>query len=291
MKKVLLIDANLLLFRSFYAAQAINLDSQNMTTHLFLTSFLKLFDVEKPEYVFFAFDAHGPSKRHQEFAGYKANRQQAPIEIFQQKDLITKILGVMNLKWYEKVGDEADDLIATITNKYKNENEILIFSEDKDLLQLVDKNVKVIVKNKNKQENAQYRKISEDNFYSIFEYHPYQVIDYKGIAGDNSDNLIGIKGIGHKQAIDLLSKYQNLENIYANLDQLKPKQKELFENNKDQAMMCKKLATLNLNVDLDFDINQMKVFVDQMTSSDVQKILNEYQLKKILNLINKLIAL
>lgn len=291
MKKVLLIDGNLLLFRSFYAAQAINLDSQNMTTHLFLTSFLELFNIEKPEYVFFAFDAHGPSKRHQEFADYKAGRRQAPIEIFQQKDLITKILDVMNLKWYEKVGDEADDLIATITNKYKNENEILIFSEDKDLLQLVDKNVRVIVKNKNKTEKAKYRKISEDNFYSIFQYHPYQVIDYKGIAGDNSDNLIGIKGIGHKQAIDLLSKYQNLENIYANLDQLKPKQKELFTNNKCQAMMCKKLATLNLNVDLDFDINQMKVLIDQITSNNVQEILNKYQLKRILNLLNKLIAL
>lgn len=291
MKRILLIDANLLLFRSFYAAYAINQSSQNMTTHLFFTSFLELFISEKPDYVFFAFDAHGPSKRQEEFPEYKAGRKKAPIEIFQQKNIITKILETMNLKWFEKVGDEADDLIATLTNKYKYENEILIFSEDKDLLQLVDNNVQIIIKNRNKNDNAKYMKINSQNFYNIFNYHPFQVIDYKGIAGDNSDNLSGIKGIGNKQAIALLEQYKNLENIYANLDHLKPRQKELFLNNKDQAMMCKRLATLNSDVDININIEELKASVENMTSNQVKNILEENQLKRILNLINKLMGL
>lgn len=291
MKKILLIDANLLLFRSFYAAYAISQDSQNMTTNLFLNSFLELFITEKPDYVFFAFDAHGPSKRQEQFPEYKAKRKKAPIEIFQQKDLITKILDAMNLKWFEQIGDEADDLIATLTKKYKNEHLVYIFSEDKDLLQLIDQNVIIIAKNKNKNVQGKYMKIHNNNFFDLFNYHPFQVVDYKGIAGDNSDNLAGVKGIGEKQTIALLEKYQNLENIYDHLDDLKPRQKELFLNHQQQAMMCKRLATLNQDVNLTFDITKLVASIQKMTSDAVQEILAQHHLKKILNLINKLMGL
>ncbi|MBD5423159.1 MAG: 5'-3' exonuclease [Mycoplasma sp.] len=288
MKKILLIDGNLLLFRSFYAGQTISKELSNIGVHLFFNSFFEIFKSEDPTYVFFAFDAFGPTKRHEEFEQYKAGRIKAPKELYDQKEIICEILSTMKFKHFSKIGDEADDLIASISHKYKDNNKISIFSEDKDLLQLIDDNVDVIVKNKNKNINSKYIKINNENFYGMFNFFPYQIIDFKGIAGDNSDNLPGIKGIGSKQAINLLNKYKTLEGIYENIDQLTKKQKELFLANKSESMLCKKLATLNKFVEIDFDLDEMLVSLDNLKNDNVYNVLNKYQLKRILNIINNL---
>ncbi|MBR4025385.1 MAG: hypothetical protein IKJ03_00340 [Mycoplasmataceae bacterium] len=116
MKTILLIDANLLLFKSFYAATKINPNPNNLPAHLFFITFLEILKAEKPDYVFLAFDGIGKTKRHEEFEQYKSGRTKAPDELYKQKEIIREILDVMNLKHLSKNGDEADDLIATLTN-------------------------------------------------------------------------------------------------------------------------------------------------------------------------------
>ncbi len=288
MKKILLVDANLLMFRSFYAAQAISKTPSNMPTHLFFTSLLEMIKEQKPNNVFLAFDAHAKTKRHEEFEDYKAGRIKPPEELYKQKEIINEILDVMKLTWFSIPGDEADDIIATICEKFKNNNEILIMSEDRDLFQLIDLNVSMIIKNKNKDVKAKYEKISVDNFYSKFNYLPNQVTDYKGIAGDSSDNLIGVKGIGPKTAIDLLSKYKSLEGIYENLDKLSEKQKNAFITNKDNSFMCKKLATLNRFVELNITLENGLIVSENFNNNDVNNVLEKYNLKRVMDLVKTL---
>lgn len=289
MNKILLFDANLLMFRSFYAATAISKNPSNLPTHLFFNTVFEIIKEEKPNYIFFAFDANSKTKRHEEFTEYKAGRTKAPEELFQQKNIIINILEIMKLKWFEKPGDEADDIIASISEKYKNDNKIFIISEDRDLLQLIDNNITVIQKNRDKNINSRYVKINDINFKDIYKISPIQITDYKGIAGDTSDNLTGIKGIGPKTATDLLLKFQNLEGIYQNINQLTEKQQKLFKEFQQQAFMCKKLATLNRNVDLGFDINDLKFEFNNFIHPIVFDTLEKYELRKIQNIIKELI--
>lgn len=289
MKKILLVDGNLLLFRSFYAAQAIVKDQPiNMGIHLFFNTFLEIFKKANYEYVFFAFDAIGPTWRHNEYDQYKSGRKKAPEDLYKLKEIIFEILNIMKISFAALTGDEADDLIATLCVRYKKDFFIDIFSEDKDLLQLIDNNVDIIMKNKDKSIKDKYAKISIDNFYSIFNFYPEQIVDYKSIAGDNSDNLPGITGIGPKQTIDLLRRYKNIENIYLNIGHLSPKQQELFSKNKEQALLCKKLATLNTNVNISNNLDDMLVKIENIKNDNVFNILNKYYLKKIWNIISNL---
>ena len=289
MKKILLVDGNLLLFRSFYAAQVIVKDQPiNMGIHLFFNTFLEIFKKENYQYVFFAFYSIGPTWRHNEYTQYKSGRKKAPEDLYKLKDIIFEILKTMKISFGALSGDEADDLIATLCIRYKNDFIIDIFSEDKDLLQLIDNNVNIIMKNKDKSIKDKYAKINMDNFYTIFHFYPKQILDYKSIAGDNSDNLPGITGIGPKQTIDLLQRYENIENIYLNIDQLTPKQQELFNKNKEQAFLCKRLATLNTNVNMSNDLDDMFIKIENIQNKDVVNILNKYYLKKILNIISNL---
>lgn len=287
MKKILLVDGNLLLFRTFYAAYAISKSSNNMTAHLFFNSVFEIIKKEKPNFVFFTFDAYAKTKRQEVYEEYKAGRVKPPKEIYDQKKLIIEILNKMKFKWIEVPGDEADDIIATICTRYKDSNKILIFSEDKDLMQLIDMNVSIIVKNKDKNIKEKYMKIWTENFFEKFNILPSQVIDFKGIAGDNSDNLTGIKGIGPKTTIELLSKFKSLEGIYENLDFLTQKQKEAFVQNKDIAFLCKKLATLNTNVDIDINLDEAGFLIDNLNNNEVEKILSDNHLKKLIELIKK----
>ena len=289
MKKILLVDGNLLLFRSFYAAQVIVKDQPiNMGIHLFFNTFLEIFKKENYQYVFFAFDAIGTTWRHNEYNQYKSGRKKAPEDLYKLKDIIFEILKTMKISFAALSGDEADDLIATLCIRYKNDFIIDIFSEDKDLLQLIDNNVNIIMKNKDKNIKDKYAKINMDNFYTIFHFYPKQILDYKSIAGDNSDNLPGITGIGPKQTIDLLQRYENIENIYLNIDQLTPKQQELFNKNKEQALLCKRLATLNTNVNMSNDLDDMFIKIENIQNEEVVNVLNKYYLKKILNIISNL---
>lgn len=256
MEKILLIDGNLLLFRSFYAAYAFSKQVNNLPTHLFLNSIIEVIKQESPSYIFVAFDANEKTKRHIEYPNYKSGRISPPIEIYEQKQIIISLLELAKIKWFEQGGDEADDLIATLCTKYCDQYQIIIFSEDKDLYQLVDENISILIKNKNAK--IGYKKITINNFYDEMKIYPNQIIDFKAIAGDSSDNLKGIKGIGKMTAIELLNKYKTLENIYNNLNELSKVQQIKFIEWKDEAFLCKKLATLNRLVVLNFSLKDIE---------------------------------
>lgn len=216
MEKALIIDGNYLMFQSFYATYRGDINVILRTSNgtptnaitLFLKQLVKYLVFYKPDYLFIAFDAKERTKRHELLDGYKANRIKAPQELFIQFDLIKEILKEMKVFYYESAGDEADDLIATFCKNFES-LEKFIFSRDKDLLQLVNKNTRVFFKDE---------EVTYLNFFEKYQINPDQIIDFKALKGDPSDNLPGIKGIGDKTAIKLLNEFKTFENIYQNLD-------------------------------------------------------------------------
>lgn len=282
MSKFLLVDGNLLLFKSFYAAYAINKEPKNLPTHFFFNSLLEAIKSQDATHVFVAFDAHAKTKRHEIYANYKAGRILPPPIIYEQKKIIIQILEAMNIKWLEKAGDEADDLIATIATKFGHENEIIIFSEDKDLLQLVNENISILVKDK---KTKQFTLINNNNFFQNHGILPYQIPDYKGIAGDSSDNLKGVLGIGDKTAKELLNRYSTLESIYENLEELTLSKKEKFINSREEAFLCKSLATLNKLVLIPFSKNDLSFDLMKIKAQKSIHIVDSFGLNKIKSLI------
>ena len=209
------------------------------------------------EYAFVAFDAGKQTFRHKEYDDYKGGRKPLPDELREQIPLIKEYLDLLNVKRMESLDYEADDLIATVATKFKDSfDEVLVITGDRDLLQLVDEKVSVGLTKKGVGELDIH---SASNFYEKEGFNPNELIDYKGIAGDSSDNLPGIKGIGDKTAIKLLNSYHSLEEIYNHLDDLTPKTKELFIVNRDTAFMCKRLATLCKDAQIEISLDDIKV--------------------------------
>lgn len=266
-KKLLLIDGNYLMFQSFYATyrgdvSTIMRSSQGVPTNAintFLVQMIKLIKEYQPKYLFIAFDAKEKTNRHEVFQDYKANRTKAPNELFIQFDLIKTILNQLGIQQREIPRAEADDLIATATARF-DKIEKLIFSRDKDLLQLVNKSTSII----NKDTNG-YSLTTDDNFYDTYQIYPSQIVDFKGLKGDPSDNLPGIKGIGDITAIKLLNEFGSFDNIYANINSPKITKsvKTKLENGYHDGKLCFDLAKLNSSVedfnfqleDLEFKIN------------------------------------
>ena len=182
-------------------------------------SMLNILQAEEKSHIFIAFDAGKQTFRHQQFSSYKGTRKQLPEELLMQIPYIKKYLDILNIKRYETLDYEADDLIGTMARLAESEqfDEIKIVTGDKDLLQLVNGNIKVYITRKGA---TSLEEFNQDNFYEKMNIHPYQVTDYKGLVGDTSDNLPGIKGVGEKTAIKLLNEYETLENILNNTENI-----------------------------------------------------------------------
>ncbi|WP_308506967.1 5'-3' exonuclease [Mycoplasma zalophidermidis] len=256
MEKFLLIDGNFLLFQSFYASyhpsRSIMTDMNGKTTngvHVFLMTLHKILEYINPQYLFIAFDAHGKTYRHDLYDDYKAGRTKAPEIIFEQFAIIKEILTSLNIKWFEQVGDEADDLIATLS-KIKDVDKY-IYSKDQDLLQLVCEDTSVIFKNK----EGDFDLYTKDNFEQIHNIKPSQIPDLKGLAGDTSDNIKGVAGIGKVGALKLINTYGSIEEIYRNIDKIKGATKQKLINGQDDALFCKKLTILNTNVSMNTELS------------------------------------
>lgn len=287
--KLLLIDGNLLLFKSFFAtlyspSKLITKEGMDTSaTHTFILSLIKVVETYKPTHCFIAFDAGKKTKRHDIYEGYKAGRAKVPIEIFEQKKIIVEILNSMKIMHMDMEGYEGDDLIASMAMKFSNNNQILVWSDDQDLLQLIDNNISVIVKDS---KSKQFIVKDIHNFKSLHGFEHYQIPDFKGISGDPSDNLPGIKGIGPKGAIDLLNRYQTLENIYENISELTIGQQEKFLASKDIALMCKELAKLEMFLNINIELDDFKI--DDLLNDDVNKLLNKYELNTIKRMLLKI---
>ena len=255
MKKIVLIDGNNLMFRSYYAtAYAGNLmkNSKGFITNAlygFTNMMNKIIHEEEFSYILVAFDK-GKTFRHDTYSLYKAGRIETPADLKNQFPKAKEMLDAMGIKWYETDGFEADDIIGTVSKMATdNDYETLIVSSDRDLLQLINDKVTVkLLKTKD------YIMMTRDAFVSEYNLEPIKIIDLKGLQGDKSDNIPGVKGIGEKTALKLLQDYGSLENIYVNIDNIKGKVKENLINYKDDAFASKQLATIYKEVPLDFTL-------------------------------------
>lgn len=288
MSKIALIDGNSLMFRSYYATaytgKLMKTKDGVYTNALFgfCNMFTKILE-DGYEYVFVAFDAGKKTFRHQQFTEYKGTRKQLPDELRVQIPIIKEYLDILNIKRMEDFDFEADDLIASMSKKVNDDNnEIYVITGDKDLLQLVKENVNVCLTKKGVGELDVY---NTNNFYEKMGFEPLQILDYKGIVGDTSDNLPGIKGIGEKTAIKLINQYGSLENIYENINDFKGKTKELLENGKDIASMCKYLATLRFDANINY--NKEDLLVKEVDYNALKGFYQKYEFFSLLKRLEK----
>lgn len=268
MKKIVLIDGNSIMNRSFYGIMG----SKMLTTkdgkytnavYGFLAILFKIQEDINPEYMVVAFDLKGPTVRHEMYEKYKANRKGMPEELAEQMPMIKEILKAMNIQIVEKQGYEGDDIIGTLS-KYGEENDlqVVILSGDRDNFQLAsDKTTIRIPRTKmGKTETEDYNREKVLEEYGL---EPIQLIDVKALQGDSSDNIPGVPGIGEKTALSLIQKYSSLENLYneveAGTDSLKGKQRENIVENKELAFLSQELGKINRDVPVEKNLELFKV--------------------------------
>lgn len=260
MKKLILVDGNNLMYRSYYAtiySGSVMKNSKGEVTNAlfgFTNMIGKIIDEEKPTYMAVAFDI-GKNFRHSQYAEYKAGRQETPPELLEQMPKSREILDAMGIKHYEVENYEADDIIGTITAYTENDLDFdaTIVSSDKDLLQLIsdETDVKLL-----KQQG--YIRYDEEKFMEDYGIKPLRMIDLKALAGDPSDNIPGVKGIGEKTALKLLQEYDSLEGIYANLENIKGAVKDKLITGQKDALFSKNLCTIYREVPLGESLEDMK---------------------------------
>ena len=249
----LIVDGNSLMHRAYHALPL--MDADGIFTNAiygFLNMLLKVIKEEDVRYIAVCFDEHGPTFRHTAYPDYKAGRSATPDELRQQFRTIRELLTDIGVKWYTLMGWEADDLLGTLSLRAEEEVRPLLLTGDRDALQLVDGKTELMFTRKGISETILFTpaKVHEEYGFS-----PEQVTDWKGLAGDSSDNIPGIPGIGDKTAVKLLQKYGTLENVLASTDQEKGKLREKLETWPEQAKMCKELATIRRDAPVDFRLS------------------------------------
>ena len=260
MEKIILVDGNNLLFRSYYATAYTGNFMKNSkgfpTNALFgFTNMMnKIIEEEKPTYIMVAFDK-GKTFRHNKYDFYKQGRIETPNELKLQFPKAKELLNAMGIKYYEIDNYEADDIIGTFAEYCNKDPNFIgtIISSDKDLLQLISNDIDIkLLKQKD------YLRYNEDIFSKEYGIKPINIIDLKALMGDASDNIPGVKGIGEKTALKLLQEYKTLDGIYENIDKIKGKTKEKLEQDKDNAYMSYEIATIYKEVPIDINIDELK---------------------------------
>lgn len=283
MEKVVLVDGNNLLFRSYYATAYTGNIMRNRdgfpTNGLygFVNMINKIVAEENPKYMMVAFDI-GKTFRHEKYKDYKGGRRETPEDLKVQFPIAKKILTAMGIKYLECEGYEADDIIGTISSWCDKdpEYEALIVSSDKDLLQLIsDETVVKLLKPKD------YIMMDKATFIQTYGFEPIKMIDLKALMGDASDNIPGVKGIGEKTAIKLLTQYGSLDGIYENIDNIKGSTHEKLVTGSEDAYYSKELVTIYREVPLNITWDDL-LYGNENTNELIQLYneLNFYSLLK-----------
>ena len=289
-KKAIAIDGNSLMYRCFYATynqleyyQKHNLKPMN-AFNLFVYSILKLINANHYDYAVIAFDHGKTTFRTEKYEKYKEGRKPMPDGLVSQLEDIKNSAKLMGIIGMELPRYEADDIIGSFANLMnKNNVEVEIYSSDRDMLQLVNNLTKVMMFKSGVSVTDEYNTTNfKDKFMGLL---PEQITDYKGIAGDNSDRLKGIQGIGPKTAVNMLLKYHDIENLYKHVDELSEKTKNNLLSNKQQAIDCKELATILTNL---FDQKDIKEFAHtSILYDELYKIAEDNNLNHLKNYIKK----
>ncbi len=257
MAKFLIVDGNSIANRAFYALPYLSNHEGKASGAVFgfANLLIKLISQEKPEYVAVAFDHGRKTFRNKIYSDYKGQRKPTPPELVSQFPVIRQMLSAMNIKFYEVEGIEADDIIGTLSKNSNFEN--ILLSGDKDLLQLINENTHVWLTKKGVSE---VEKVTPENLCEVYGVKlPKQVIDLKGLMGDSSDNIPGVKGVGEKTAASLIEKYGSVEEVYANIHEITGKLKEKLNEGKDNALMSKTLATIKTDCNFKYSIEDCKL--------------------------------
>jgi len=286
-QRIVLVDSSALIHRAFHALPPLQTKTGELVNAVygFTATLLKVLADLKPTYIAATFDSREKTFRHQEYAEYKATRLAAPPEIYEQIPRTKEVLEAFSIPIFEVEGFEADDLIATLTKQAQEKGlEVYIVTGDLDTLQLVGEKTKVFTLKRGLQETIIY---DENEVFKRLGIKPSQVVDFKALKGDASDNIPGLPGIGEKTASWLIAQFGSLENLYQALEKntalakkLPQKLKENLIKNKDQAFFCKKLVALRDDVPIKLNLEQC--YLHQYDKNQVFKLFQELGFKSLL---------
>lgn len=259
-KRFIIIDSHSIIHRAYHALPSLTTKKGELVNAVygFLLVFLKAIREFQPDYIAATFDTPKPTFRHQKFKEYKAKRPPTPEDLSQQIPKVKEVLKAFGVSIFEKEGFEADDIIGTITEKIEKDTENIILSGDLDSLQLVSPQTKVYNLKKGVKEIILYDENKVKEKYQGLT--SKQLVDFKSLRGDPSDNISGVPGIGEKTAIELLLKFGNLEKIYQEIEKnskkISPKLKEILEKYKEKAFLSKTLAQIEKKVPINFNLKK-----------------------------------
>ena len=293
MKKLVLIDGNSIMNRAFYGimgSKALTTKDGKYTNAIygFLAILFKLLEEEKPDYIGVTFDLKAPTARHKMYEGYKANRKGMPTELAEQMPIIKDVLRAMNIDIIEKEGYEGDDVIGTLSRYGEQKGlEVVILSGDRDTFQLATDNVRINIP-RTKGGKTETEIFNREKVKEVYGIEPNQLIEVKGLQGDASDNIPGVPGIGEKTALSLVQKYETIDNLYKKLESgeadVKGKQKEKLEQNKDLAYLSRTLGEINTKVPIEDTLEELKL--EEWDKPKVLELFKELNFKRYIDRFN-----
>lgn len=272
MNKLVLIDGNSLSFRAFYALPLLSNHAGIHTNAVYGFAMLleKIIKEEKPNHFLVAFDAGKTTFRHSKYSEYKGGRQKTPPELSEQFPYIRQLLDAYHIKRYELDNYEADDIIGTLSRQADEADfETIIITGDRDLTQLATDNVTIYYTKKGVTDVDHYTpEFIAEKYQGLV---PKQIIDMKGLMGDTSDNIPGVAGVGEKTAIKLLNQFESVEGVYEHIEEVTAKKlKEKLINSKDDALMSKDLATINVHSPVEVSLEDTKLTLQDDTAEKIE---------------------
>lgn len=258
MKKLLLIDANSLIHRAFHALPSLTSKKSEPIGAIYgiVNMLLKIIHDHNPSHITAAFDRPEPTFRKEIFKEYKATRPKAPEELISQIVRAHEVFEKLHIPFFEVAGFEADDIIGTLVQKFKEKvSVVIILTGDRDALQLVESNHVVVETPKKGLSDAVVYTAEEVK--TVYGIEPRQIIDFKGLSGDVSDNIPGVPGVGPKTALKILEKYETLENAYSRMNRNDPMEKKLLLY-RNQAFLSKRLATIRKDVPVSVELKDIE---------------------------------
>jgi 5'-3' exonuclease len=288
---LLIVDGMALLFRSFYATSVYGqfmINSKGIPTNAvngLLKHLIAAIDYAKPTHVVCCWDMGSKTYRNDLFTDYKANRPEAPIELIPQFDLAKTVVEALDIPNLGIEGFEADDCIGTLTKNFESEMKISILTGDKDILQLLNENVDVMIFQKG---IGNYKHFTKQSFMEEFEIEPHMLIDVKALMGDSSDNYPGVKGIGEKTAYKLINQYRSIDRLLESLDELTKGQKTKIENDLEMLHLSRRLAEINCQAPLQCLLEDALLVVNE---AKVFAMIQEIELRNVQNLIKNILVI
>ena len=282
---IILIDGHSIAFRAFYALPDSLVTKDGFPTnviHGFLMMISKIIKDFDPEKLIITWDVSKRTFRTDLYEDYKGNRKSAPDEFKQQVKVLQKLIEKFNVPQVSLEGYEADDVLGTLSKSFnENNEEVLIVTGDRDSFQLISDKTNVLYTKKGISEVERY---GETEFEEKYKISTSQYIEYLGLKGDSSDNIPGLPGVGEKTAINLLTDYENIENIYKNLENLTPKLKNTFIENKDLLMLSKELATIKRDLDIKLPETKIKesIFFNEEVLEKAENDIMKFELSRFL---------